>query len=638
MLAATRNFAKSWPARILMAVLAVSFIGWGVNQSGVSVTRNDVITAGSRHVNATAFKREYDSYKKRYEEQSGQPITPEMAEQNGLDGIVLQGLAGREALAEMITRSGVKPGDALLLDQIQKIPAFFDPITGRFDKVTFQQRLAENNMTPQSFDAMIRDDLAAQHWTSAIVNGLSAPASYGALASLFSLEARDIAYINLPPGSVPQPPAPTDAQLTTFINENKEQLTRPEMRVLVLAPFSPQAIPATSIPIDPAELQKRFDFRKDTLSQPETRSLVQIPVKDQAAAQQVAARLSRGEAPAAIAKSLGVDAITFQDKPVTAIADRKAGQAAFKLTAGQIAPIQGDLGLSVVKIESVTPGRAVTLDQARPMLEAEIRKDAIAEKVYQQTQAYDDARQGGANLVDAAKKAGVPATVIGPITAQGVDGMGRQLQGFPPKVLETAFALPAGGESEVVELGDGVYFAVRVEKVLPAAVPPLAEIRPQIAAAWMQREVLKALEARAATLTARLQKGESIDAVAKSAGLQVTRVTGLSRQTAQTRADLGRDVLGRTFSASPKDVWSARGPAGLVVGRIEAVRADAGPAAALIAQQNRGQLTQVIFREMGESAQAYAKAKLKVKTDAARARAAAGFEPKEPAAAAEKKK
>jgi peptidyl-prolyl cis-trans isomerase D len=630
MLAATRTFAKSWPARILLIILAISFVGVGANQTGMlDVAGNDVIKVGSRSITAAEFRREYDNFKKRAEQQQGgQPITQEVAEQNHLDSVVLKGVATREAFAELLSKVGIHPSDKLILDQIQKIPAFFDPITGRFDKKTFEQRLGENGLRPQDFDAVLRDEMAGQHWAVAVQNGLAAPKTYGALAAVFALESRDLAYFALGPSSVPQPGAPTDAQLTTFINENKAQLTRPEMRVITVVPFTPQsAAAAASGPIDPSELQKRYNFRKDTLSRPETRSLVQIPVKDQASAQQVVARLQKGEAPEAVAKSVGVDAIAYQDKPLTAIADRKTGEAAFKLQAGQVAQVQGELGLAVVKILSVTQGREVTIDEARPMLEAEIRKDMVAEKVYAQTQAFDDAKQGGADLAAAAQKAGVSAQTIGPISAQGVDENGNQYQGLPPKILEAAFGLPSGGESEVTELGEGNYFAVKVDKIVAAHVPPLAEIRPMIAQAWMQREVVKALEAKANALTERVKKGEKLEAVAASAGAQVVRIPGLTRQTAQSRQDLGREVLGRTFASKPGEAWNARLPNAIAVGVVSNVRVDAGPTAGQMAEANRGEMTQAIFREMGESAQAYAQAKLKVKVNPAKAREAIGFAP-----------
>ncbi|MBL8770180.1 MAG: SurA N-terminal domain-containing protein [Phenylobacterium sp.] len=640
MLSSIREFAKSWPARILMGILAISFVGWGANSVGVSmIPANEVIKAGSRSLSMQEFRREYDNYKKRLEQQSGQTITQEMAEENRLDATVLTGVATREAFAELLWRAGIRPADKLVLEQVEKIPAFFDPITGRFDKKTFETQLAQNGLTPEMFDRGARDDIAAMHWARAIQNGLAVPRSYGALASVYALESRDLAYFILTPSAVPQPAAPTDAQLRAFMNENKQALTVPETRVLTIVPFTPQAVAASAAsgPIDPAELQKRYQFRKDTLSQPETRTVVQIPAKDQAAAQQAAARLQRGEAPAAVARALGVDAVTYEEKPRTAIADRKVAEAAFRMQAGQIAPVQGDLGLAVVKVVSVSPGREVSLEEARPMLEAEIRKDMVAEKVYAQTQAYDDAHQSGGSVAEAAAKAGVQAQTIGPINAQGVDDQGRQYGGIPPKILETAFSLPAGGESEITELGEGAYFVVKVEKVVAPHMRPLEEIRPQLAQEYMRRQVIRALEAKATELSARVQKGESIETVASAAGVSVQRVPGLTRQTAETQQQLGREVIGRAFAAKPGEAWSARAPNGLAVGQVSNVRMDAGPTAARLAETNRGELTQAIFREMADSAQAYARTKLKVKTNAELARSAAGFAPAEKGKAEPKK-
>lgn len=626
-----RSKSTSWFTRIILGLIIVAMAGFGMSQYSFDAIRGDqVIKAGSRTVNSAEFRREYDRYKKRAEQQAGQPITPEMADQNHLDTAVLNGLATREGFAELLSKIGIRPSDTLVAAQIGRIPEFFDPITGRFDKKTFESRLAENGYAPPTFDAVLRDEMSTQHWAVALQDGLTAPRAYGALASVFALESRDLSFFTVTPQSVPQPAMPTDAQLNAFIKESKADLMLPEMRVITIVPFVPGAAAAAvaNAPIDPAELQKRYAFRKDTLSKPETRTIVQIPVKDQASAQKVTARLGAGEAPAVIAKSLGVDAITYDEKPLTALADRKVGQAAFKMTPGQTSTVQGDLGLAVVRVLNVTPGREVSIDEARPMLEAEIRKDMVAEKVYAQTQAYDDAHQGGASLADAAKKAGVPAQTLGPINAQGVDDQRRQLQGMPPKILEVAFSLPAGGESEITELGDGAYFAVRVEKIIAAHLQPLDEIRPLVTNAWMRREIVKALEAKSEALVARLRKGEAIDAVAASSGFAVTRAPGLTRQTAEARqADLGREVLGRAFGSKPGEAWTTQTPQGIAVGQVTNIRMDASPTAARLAEMNRGQLAQDIFREMAESAQAYARSKLKVKTDPERARAAAGFEP-----------
>lgn len=637
MLAATRKFAKSWVAAVLIGLLVIAFAVTGMNDVFRGNFSDAVITAGSRKVSAAEFRREFDNARKNAEQQMGQPVTTEFAVENGLDRQVMDAVMVREAFAELMSRMGLRPSDKLIAAEIQKIPAFFDQITGKFDKNTYQQRLAENNLTPELFDRGLRDEIAQNHLGAAMVNGLRVPRAYGALGAVYELETRDISYFAINPGSIAAPPPPTDAQLTQFMNENAARLTRPEFRVITVAYFSP-AMVSQNLPIDPAELQKRYEFRRDTISQPETRSLVQIPAKDTATAQTIAARLNRGEDPAAIAKSLGVEAITYADKPRTAIADPRVGQAAFALKEGQVSgPIQGALGLAVVKIIKVTPGRTASLEDIRPQLEAELRRDAAAEKVYAMTQAYEDAHADGASLADAARKAGAQPVTLGPITADGRNAQNQPVQGMNPKILQAAFGLAAGAESDLQELGDGEYFAVKVDRIIPKAMPPLAEVKPMLTQVWMQRETIKRLQARADELAARVRKGETLEAVAGSLGARVVDVPSISRQTAGQTTLLSRDGLIKAFGAKPGEVFTAEHTQlGLIVAKLDAVQAPAAAQLAPIAESARPQMTMGIFREIGDAARAAAKTEVKAKAYPDKARAALGLPPIEEQAQAGK--
>lgn len=630
MLSATRQFAKSWVAAVLIGLLVVSFAIFGINDAFKGNFSTDVITAGSRSVSGPDFRREFDNFRKGAEEQTKRPISIEEAVEAGLDRRLLDEIATRESFGEMLGKMGLHPSDRLIEAELRKIPAFFNPISGAFDKELYQQRLGENGLTPARFEKLMRDQIAESHAAAAMVNGMRVPRAYGALGAIFEMEERDVAYFAIDPRSVPQPAAPTDAQLQALMKENAERMTLPEFRVLTVVAFHPGVV-SGEIPVDQAEVQKRFNFRKDTLSRPETRSLVQIPVKDAAAGQAVAARLSKGEDPAAVAKSVGAEPIVYADKPQSAIADKRVGAAAFGLTAGQVsAPIQGDLGMAVVKVTGVTPGQAATLEQVRPQIEAEVRKDAAAEKVYALTQAYEDARNSGANLADAAKKAGVPVMTVGPVTAQGQGQQGQPVAGVNEKVLGTAFGLPAGGESELQDAGEGIYYAVRVERIIPKALPKLDEVRPQLARFWMMREMVKRLQAKADELAARVKKGESLETVAASAGAKVVNVTGLDRQSAAESTALSRSALVKAFGAKPGEVFTAEHTQfGLIVAKLQAVRAPSGPTLARITEDVRPQVTMALFRDVGNSARKAARAEVKPKIFPDRARAALGLPPLE---------
>ncbi|WP_312164207.1 peptidyl-prolyl cis-trans isomerase [Phenylobacterium sp.] len=635
MLSATRQFAKSWVAAVLIGLLVVSFAIFGVNDAFKGNFTNDVVKAGSRHVSGQDFRREFDNFRKGAEEQTKRPISIEEAAQAGLDVRLMDEIATRESFGEMLRKIGVHPSDQLMESELRKIPAFFNPVSGAFDKTLYQQRLGENGLNPARFETLLRDQIAESHTAAAMVNGLRVPRAYGALSAIYELEARDVGYFMIDPRSVTQPAQPTDAQLEAFMKENADRMTLPEFRVLTVVAFTPAQV-SGDLPIDPAEVQKRFEFRKDTLSRPETRTLVQIPAKDAAAAQAIADRLAKGEDPAAVAKSTGVEAINYADRPQSAVADKRVGAGAFALKEGQISTIQGDLGMAVVKVVKITPGQAVTLDQVRPQIEAELRKDAAAEKVYALSQAYEDARADGANLIEAAKKAGVPTFTLGPVTQQGQGQQGQPVPGLTPKMLELAYSLPAGGESEVQDAGEGNYFAVRVERVIPKALPPLAEVKPQLSRFWMMRELVKRMQTRADELAARVRKGESLEAVAASAGAKVVHVANLDRQNAAQSTALSRDALGKAFSVKQGDVFTAEGTQfGLIVGKLEAVRPPSGPTLARITEDVRPQVTMALFRDLGAAARKAARTEVKAQVYPDKARAALGLPPIEKAKAAE---
>ena len=628
MLTAFRAFAKSWVAAILIGLLVISFAVFGLSDVFRRGLSDWVIQAGSRTVGALEFRQAFDNFRKQAEQQYGQPITAEQAAEAGLVGRLIDELTTQQAFAGALEKAGIRPSDKLLAEQLQQIPGFFNSVSGQFDKALYQQRLAEAGLTEATFERSLRDDIAQNQFATAIVNGFRVPRAYTALGAIYGLEARDVGAFAVTPQMVGEPALPTDAQLQKFMQENAARLTRPEQRILTVVRFSPDLV-AANLPVSEADVKKRYDFRKDTLSRPETRSLVQIPAKDAAAAQAISARLAKGEDPAAVAKSLGVDAVAYEDKPRSAIVDHKVAAAAFAMQQGQVSgPIQGDLGYAVVKVSKVTPGHVVTLEEIRPQIEAELRKDAAAEKVYALSQAYEDAHAEGASLTEAAQKAGVAALTIGPVTAQGRGPNGEPVTGLSPKMLETAFGMSQGEESDIEEVGDGSYFALRVERITPAALPPLAEVKTELTRAWMLREMVNRMQTRAGELAERVKKGESLEAVAASIGSRVSRTVGIDRSTAQTNTSLSPDALNKAFAAKAGEVFTAQGlQFEIVVAKLEAIRQPSGPNLARLTEDSRPQVTMAIFREFGQAAQRGARALMKIRTDEDRARAAIGLEP-----------
>ena len=638
MIAFIRAFVKSWFAKVLLSVLILSFVIFGVG-SVRDVFRarihDAVVTAGSRQVSSEQFKRIFDNYKRAAEQQNNQQISLQDAVAQHLDTQVLQEVATNEAFAEFIHRSGLQPAATLIADAIRKQPAFFDQVSGRFDKTAYQQKLAENQLTPTMFESLLSDQIAQGHLMAGFQAGFRAPMTYEAVIAGYELEGRSLSYFLIDPGKMPEPAAPTDAQLQAFMTQNAAALKRPEFRTLTVLRFSAKAL-SPSLPADPAAVEKLFNFRKDTLSAPEKRSLVEIPAKDAASAQAIVAKLNAGVAPDVAAKSIGVQPIVYNEAPKAGIADPTVAAAAFSMAAGQVSgPIKGALGYAVVKLASITPAKVATIDSVRPELEAQVRTDAAAQKVYDQVQKYDDSHSGGASMADAAKASGGAPVQVGPVTAQGLDMTGHPVPGLTPKLLKDAFSLAPGAESEMEDEGQGEYFAVRVDKIAPPALPTLAEIKEPLIRYFKTRAMAQAVQAKAEALVQAIHKGQSFEAAAASLGATVGHAPNVTRAAMGQNRSISPELAAKLFAAKQGEVVT--GPTSqiaVMVARIDAVQpAPVADAARAVVAQNR-QFSGQMFQDLGEMARIAARQSIKPTMDPVRARTALGISPEEAAKAA----
>ena len=623
MLSFFRTMAKSklvWIVLFVPVMAGMMTIG-SVRQdlSGLFTPKDAVIMAGGRTYTSDDFKREFEAYR-RQAAQNGQQLTADDAVAQGLDQQMLRAFSERESMAALMGRMGIQPADKQVVDQFAKVKAFFDPISGKFDQKTYVQVLSQNQLTPAVFEKNQRDELAYTQFAAAAAAGLKPPRLYGALVTSYEFEARNLSVFSLKPDILGKEPVPTDADLTKLMKDNAAALTAPETRALTVVRFSAAAL-ADSIVADPAEVKKRYDFRKDSLSQPEKRSLLQISVKDAAQAADISAKLKAGGDPAAVAKAAGLQPpLVYADTAKTNVADSKVGDAAFALPADAVSgPIQGNLGWAVIKVTGVTPAKVVTFDEAKAGIEKELKTELAATKAYDLVQKYEAAHEKGSNLAESAKAAGVTPVSFTPATANGGDVDGKMVDGLTPRMLKEAFALPQGGETDAVQDAKGEYFALRVEKVIPPTLPTLDKLRPRLTQAFLQRAMSKRLKDKLDELQARVKKGETLEAVAMSVGSPITHVA-INRQMAQQNRNLPPGLVQQIFDAKVGDVIITGG--GLA--KIEAIVPPSPGQVAGGMRNGQLSLARGIFDEVQQEGRTWASEQIKPKINITLARQAIG--------------
>jgi peptidyl-prolyl cis-trans isomerase D len=617
-------------AVVLFGLLIVSFAFFGVSGDVFNFTpSNAVVAVGREEVTASEYKAQFDLAREQAKEQIGRTLTVDEAIQQNIDRGLLQQFLDQTTFDAVFKAMGVKVGPEVVAAALRERSEFFDPVTGRFDPAAYQDRIGQLGYTPARFEKAMASEIAGRHFAASLGSGLKAPVSFGSLQGAVMLESRDASGIVVTPALAGGVPEPTEAQLRALMTELSARYQRPERRELSFLRLSASRYFETAT-ADPEQVKKLFDFRSSQAGTPETRTLVQIPVKDAATGQAVSQRLSRGEDPDAVAKSVGAQVVRYDAKPKSALPDAKLAEAAFGLNAGQTsATVQGDLGLSVVKVLSITPGAAGDVSKLRTEIEQELKlRDADA-KVSEAADKIEDAVASGSDLDAVARLVDAPMVKTPPIDRGGRSGQPTPVAGLSAKLMEVAFALPAGATSEFETEQKGEYFLVRVDRVHPPAMPPFEEIRAQLTADWKNRELDRRLTAKANEIAARLRRGEAIDAVAQSVGGEVIRIDDLSRANAPMQAQAyGQSILATALSGKKGEVLIANTPqAGRLVLKIDSITGGDPTDIARGVAGAEQQFQQQIQQDLGESFVNAARRLVKGKSFLDRARVAIGGPP-----------
>ncbi|HEY0599821.1 peptidylprolyl isomerase [Brevundimonas sp.] len=626
MISIFRNFAKSKLAMGLLALTALGLLVTGGTQTDIlgSLQAPKVISAGDRSVSPQEFRAEMDRQLEQIQAQQGRAVTyEELLAQADLTAI-LRGRAQELGFFAWAWKAGVRPGNELILRQIRAIPAFFDPVTNQFDEKLYESRLAEANMTPELLEQEARDQYSRTHYGTALVSGLRLPRIYGAVYANLNQQARDGRWFVLTQAMAGAAPAPTDAQLTSYMSQNAARMRSPELRTGSLVIFSNPA--DQNIAISEEKIQARFDFRKNALSVPERRTFTTLTAPTRAAAERIANALRGGQTAAAVGEANDLQPAQYADTPRSAISDPAVAGAVFGLNVDEVsAPVQARVGFVVAKVTGVTPGREVALADVREQIVEELRGQEARGAVSRRVEAFEAARREGKSVDEAVRQVGARIVPIPAVTREGRNREGQQLN-VPAKVLEGMWKLTEGRASEPTGLGEGEYFVVRVDDVIPAAMPSLDSVRERVTSEWLARENVRLLSARSDALMARLRRGEDIAAVAASVGATVTTRTGLKQDPAAVE-QVGEAVIGALFNAGRGQPFAQpNSENSIVIGRVDRIVAPTPAVVAEEAQQWRARIGAASGDPLFAATVAAAAERMKATHDETLARQALGVE------------
>lgn len=555
-----RKASSNWVGKTIMAVvmgvLIISFGVWGIADIFRGFGQSTVAKVGHTEISLNEFRQIYTDRLQQIGRQFGRPLTPEQARAFGLDRQVLQQAIAEAALDENARRLGLGQSDDQIRQLIMNDPNF-KGVDGKFDPNRFQGLIRNFGYTEQRYVAEQRKVALRRQITGTIGAGLEPPKAMLDVATRFQNEQRAIEFVRLDTAQAGTIEAPSPEALAAYFEDHKVQFRAPEYRKIAFVVISPEEIAKWS-DVSDDDAKKLFDQRKDLLSTPEKRQIHQIVFPNVAEAQAARERLAGGLSFEDLGKERGLSATDVDLGLVAKSAlEPSVGDAAFALPAGEISqPIQGRLGVSIVKVDKIEPGVEADYAKFAGDVKRQIATERARVKVGELRDKMEDERGAGTSVADAAQKLGLTAVTIDAVDRSGRAPNGQTVANIPQglDVVSQAFNSDVGVDNDPISFKNG-YVWYDVLAITPSRDRNLDEVRDQVEARWRQDQIAAKLKTKATEMVQKLEQGGKLADEAAAINAKVETASGFKRD--DQPAGVPANIVAAAFRTAKDGVGQA---------------------------------------------------------------------------------
>ncbi len=550
MLNALRQSAGSWVVKIFLGILVLSFAAWGIGDIFRFAPDAAVVTVGNTKVSGYEFLNEFNRQVRRMQQSLGPSFDTQQARQLGMVDQVIQQSVTRALYDQEVAELELTMSDSDIAAWIKQSSAFKDSF-GRFDRLRFEQVLAQNGFNEQTYIAASRRDLSRDQLFTSITGGAKAPDPVVKAFFQFQQETRQFEVLSLPYDKITDVTTPTESDLIAYHEGNKNEFMAPEFRALSYLTLRPEHLLEETLATD-AEVRDAYEARLNEFTTRPSRELEQIVVGEEDLARKIHGRLLDGGDFHAVAKELAdldSDSLTL-GRMFKGDLPEGTADGVFALAEGQIGePVESGLGWHIFRVLKVMEGGTKPFEELREQLVRDVKLEKAAEGIFELANKVEDELAGGSTIKEIAETLNLNHGVIAAVDSQGQGRNGQPVTGLPeaPEFLREAFIVQPGDEGELKESGDGSYFLVQVDKIIESALRPISEVRDEVRQAVMDERRAKAASERGAKLAAEARAGKPLSELSRGNGATITLLTPMTRQIAAGNPHFGGDLPTKLF-------------------------------------------------------------------------------------------
>jgi peptidyl-prolyl cis-trans isomerase D len=518
----------------------------------------------------------------------------------------LESLIRERVLRKASTEYRLTTSDARLARDLQENPtiASLRLPDGKLDMERYRQLAASQGMTPEGFEARVRQDLSLRQVEAGVVNtGFSAKKIADVSLDAF-FEKREVQVATFSTADFASKVNPTDSELTAFYEANPALFQAPEQANIEYITLDLESV-KKGISLNEGDLKSYYDQNLARFSGAEERRASHILInaaKDAPLAEREAAKARAEELLAQVKKSPDSFAELAKKNSQDAGSASNGGDldffargamvkpfedAAFSLKKGDTSDvIESDFGYHIIKLTDIKAPKQRSFDEMRPLMEADLKSQQAQAKFAELAEAFaNGVYEQSDSLKPIADKLKLEVKVANGVTRTPAPGAVGVLTNA--KFLAALFASDAiekKHNTEAVETAPNQLTAGRVTQYSAAQTQPYPAVRAVV------RERLVALKAAEFAQKEGKAKLSAWKDAPGSSSMSAAKV--VSRDQAQgVELPILIAALRADTASLPAFVGVDLGPRGYAVVRVnKIVTSEAKPEASL--NQDRAQYSQ----------------------------------------------
>ncbi|MGB1868298.1 MAG: SurA N-terminal domain-containing protein [Porticoccaceae bacterium] len=509
-------------ALFIVIIIAAIFALTGTGSLFVSNTGAEAaLSVNNESVSALRVQQVLSSEKQRILRQN-EGLDPALLDDELLRPQVIQQLISRKVIAQSAIDQGFGASSKAVSELILATPGF--QADGRFDQEVFQYMIRNQGFTSATFVETVKEDLLIQQFIQGLTSTNFVTDTELANLASFTEQERDYYYLTLPMQPIIDGITVSDQQVLDHYEQTKLNY-QTAVQVSVESIELSAAQLAAQQSVTEQQIQARFDQEAESINMADNLKAAHILVTEPSAETlaEIQAKLDSGADFAAVAKEYSDDFAsaetggelgfttgdTFPEAFETALAALDVGQVS--------APVETSAGTHFIKLlDRQKESFELAAESAR--IEQELLREAASDLLVEKLEMLKELSFNSETLAEVATDLGLEAKISEPFSRAGGSGVAAfpavVKAAFSPEVLEDKYA------SEVLDLGDDRYVVIKLQEYFPARQRQLDEIRASVEKNLRQTLAQQSIAEQGSALLARVEAGESIEAVAKSAGLE----------------------------------------------------------------------------------------------------------------------